>query len=209
MKIKVCGLKYQDNLNEVASLGVNYIGMIFHEDSPRYAGTVPFTETEQFNGVKKVGVFVNASIEIILNKIKLFSLDFVQLHGNEDPTFCLSLKKHTKIIKAIPVLDSLDVSLLESYSDSIDYFLFDTKTAMHGGSGKKFDWKILNAYSLNKPFFLSGGISLEDTEEIKNIKIPYLYGVDINSKFEIKPGFKNTELVKQFINQLQNEKEAK
>lgn len=209
MKIKVCGLKYQDNLNEIASLGVNYIGMIFHEDSPRYAGAVPFTETEQFNGVKKVGVFVNASIEVILNKIKLFGLDLVQLHGSENPEFCLSIKKHIKIIKAIPVLDTLDASLLKSYSDSVDYFLFDTKTPIHGGSGKKFDWKILNAYTLNKPFFLSGGISLEDAEEIKNLKNPYLYGVDINSKFEVKPGLKNTELVKQFINQLQNEKEGK
>lgn len=218
MKIKVCGLKYYDNLQSIISLGADYVGLIFHESSPRYVGDNLFPEIKNINTAseikhihtaKKVGVFVNASLNDILNKIKVYRLNLVQLHGNESPEFCNTLKKQIQVIKAFPVLNTLDLSLLQKYSDSVDYFLFDTKTPTHGGSGKKFDWRILNTYNLKKPFFLSGGISLEDVNEIKNLNIPFLFGIDINSRFESEPGFKNTELVKQFINQLQNEKEVK
>ncbi|MBI2722829.1 MAG: phosphoribosylanthranilate isomerase [Bacteroidetes bacterium] len=209
MKIKVCGLKYYNNLQSIISLGADYVGLIFHESSPRYVGDNLFPEIKNINTAKKVGVFVDASLDDILNKIKMYQLNLVQLHGNESPEFCNTLKKQIQVIKAFPVLNTLDLSLLQKYSDSVDYFLFDTKTATHGGSGKKFDWRILNTYNLKKPFFLSGGISLEDANEIKNLNIPSLFGIDINSRFESEPGLKNTELVKQFINQLQNEKEVK
>lgn len=209
MKIKVCGLKYYDNLQSIISLGADYVGLIFHESSPRYASNNLSPEIKHINTAKKVGVFVNASLNDILNKIKVYQLNLVQLHGNESPEFCNTLKKQIQVIKAFPVLNTLNLSLLQKYSDSVDYFLFDTKTPTHGGSGKKFDWRILNTYTLPKPFFLSGGISLEDANEIKNLNIPSLFGIDINSRFESEPGFKNTELVKQFINQLQNEKEVK
>lgn len=209
MKIKVCGLKYYNNLQSIISLGADYVGLIFHESSPRYVGDNLFPEIKNINTAKKVGVFVDASLDDILNKIKVYQLNLVQLHGNESPEFCNTLKKQIQVIKAFPVLNTLNLSLLQKYSDSVDYFLFDTKTPTHGGSGKKFDWRILNTYTLPKPFFLSGGISLEDANEIKNLNIPSLFGIDINSRFESEPGFKNTELVKQFINQLQNEKEVK
>jgi phosphoribosylanthranilate isomerase len=214
MKIKVCGMKYQENIKEAVSLQPDYMGFIFWEPSSRFfKGQMPeeFPET-----IKKTGVFVNEHIDSILNKVEKFSLNAIQLHGNESENFCAMLKEtlkeslpsNTELIKVFSIKDNFDFSLLESFEPYCDYFLFDTKGKLPGGNGYTFDWSVLKSYPSKKPYFLSGGIGIDQIEEINQFleepAAKYCYAVDVNSRFESKPGFKNIELLNRFINSLKN-----
>lgn len=198
MKIKICGMKYPDNILEVGSLLPDYMGFIFWEKSARYFdGIIP----ELPKSIQKVGVFVDANFDEILEKIEKYDLQVIQLHGHESAEFCKSLKKYTPkgidIIKVFSILDTFDFDLLKPFETGCDYFLFDTKGKLPGGNGSTFDWKVLENYPSTKPFFLSGGIGINEmsaVNEISNTNLP-LYAIDINSKFEIEPGLKNIELL--------------
>ncbi|NDW19539.1 phosphoribosylanthranilate isomerase [Dysgonomonas sp. 216] len=197
-------MKYPDNIKELDKLSVDYIGFIFYEKSPRYAGLLSSLDLNQSltKGKKRVGVFVNADRDFVLQTIDKYSLNVVQLHGNENTDMVQSLKKHAVVFKAFSISEVDDLKKTESYNGVADYFLFDTKTSQHGGSGQKFDWSILEHYKGNTPFWLSGGISVEDVDEIKEINHPKLFGVDINSRFELEPGSKDIQLLKQFIKEI-------
>ncbi len=198
MKLKVCGLKDPDNLKMVLGQNPDYIGYIFYEKSPRFIGNRKFNVPQ---GAKKTGVFVNANFEFIKNKIKSHSLDAVQLHGDESVDLCNGIRSQSvEIIKAFGIDTTLDIELMTTYLKSCDYFLFDTKSRKHGGTGKRFDWSILHFYPFEKPFFISGGIDSIHISEIKKLsaKNPFLHGVDINSKFEIEPGIKNITKIAEF-----------
>ena len=200
MKIKICGMKYPDNILEIGSLLPDYMGFIFWDKSARYFdGIIP----ELPKSIKKVGVFVDASLEEILEKIKIHDLQAIQLHGHESVEFCESVKKNIPklidIIKVFPILDTFDFSILTPYEKVCDFFLFDTKGKLPGGNGTSFDWTVLNQYSSSKPFFLSGGIGIEEFDTIREIlktNLP-IYAIDVNSKFEIEPGLKNVQLCKE------------
>ncbi len=197
--LKICGMKYPENILEVSKLLPDYLGFIFYKKSSRYFdGEIP----EIPNSIKKVGVFVNANLEEINTKIKKYDLDLIQLHGNETPEFCQNLKQDTiEIIKVFSVDDDFDFEILNKYENACDYFLFDTKGKLHGGNGVTFNWQILEKYKLQKPLFLSGGIGIEEIEKLKTLNLP-IYAIDVNSKFEIEPGLKNAQLLQQFITQL-------
>jgi phosphoribosylanthranilate isomerase len=200
MKIKICGMKYSENILEVSQLLPDYLGFIFWKKSSRYFdGEIP----EIPKSIKKVGVFVNATSEEIILKIKEYDLNVIQLHGNENPEFCKKLKqKNIEIIKVFSVNDDFNFSILEPFENACDYFLFDTKGKLPGGNGITFNWQILQHYKLTKPFFLSGGIGLEEIENIKKLNLP-IYAIDVNSKFEIEAGLKNIEQLKQLVGSFQ------
>jgi|SRR6185312_2276481 len=189
MKIKVCGLKYPDNINEVAALQPDYVGFIFYPQSPRFAGEFEMVDVPAI----KTGVFVNESAERIGDAIARYKLGAIQLHGSEGPEFCEQFKGKVTVIKAFGVDENFDFEQLNEFEDSVDYFLFDTKTSKHGGSGQTFNWNLLDQYKLSVPFLLSGGLSLDNLEEVKKIRHPQFYGVDLNSRFEIEPGLKDID----------------
>lgn len=205
LKIKVCGLKDPLNVQEIAEAHPDYMGFIFYPSSGRFVGNKPdgslFGKVPSF--IMKTGVFVNEEPPAIINTVNIYGLDMVQLHGNETVDYCNYLKKAGLIIiKAFGISKGSDFRTLEPYMNVCEYFLFDTKSPDYGGSGRKFDWEKINEYHLNKPFFLGGGIGPEDTSIIKKIKHPYLFAVDINSRFEIRPGIKDIKKVKDFINEI-------
>jgi len=200
MKLKVCGMKYQDNMSQVATLQPDYLGFIFHEESPRnFDGLIP----ELSKNIQKTGVFVDKTVEFIANQIEKHKLSAIQLHGHESPEMCRILKStNAKVIKVFSIKDTFDFSVLAPYEEVCDYFLFDTKGKLPGGNGYTFDWNVLNKYPSTKPFFLSGGIGLEQSEKLKEFKestaSKYCYAIDVNSKFEIEAGLKNIEELKEF-----------
>ncbi len=203
MKIKVCGMRYKDNIEQVAELKPDYLGFIFYALSNRYV-------TDQFEfpalppEIKKTGVFVNADADDIIDKINKYDLDCIQLHGNEPPYFCRQMKRITCIIKAFGIDEHFDFKKLEDYKETCDYFLFDTKTAEHGGSGKQFDWKLLKKYTMEVPFFISGGLDLPAVLEIeKHVReYPLLHAIDVNSRFETSPGVKDVEKLRELFNHI-------
>ncbi len=196
LKLKICGMKH--NTAEVATVGSDYLGFIFYEKSPRnFEGVLPVLPSE----IKKVGVFVNASLDFIMNKINLYSLDVVQLHGEETPLFCANLMAeiHVEIWKVFSIKDRFNFNELTPYESYTDKFLFDTKGKEKGGNGYTFNWEVLKDYPSNKPFVLSGGIGLGEIPAIKKLLLSNLpiYAIDINSKFEEAPGQKDLELLQQ------------
>jgi phosphoribosylanthranilate isomerase len=203
MKLKVCGMKH--NTSEVATLQPDYLGFIFYKNSLRdFDGNIPKLP----KGVKKVGVFVDEKVEVIVDKIEKHKLDALQLHGHESPEICRLLKSTRKeIIKVFSIKDEFDFSVLQPFDDVCDYFLFDTKGKLPGGNGYAFNWNVLKDYPSTKPYFLSGGIGIDEIEKIKKfINSPaskYCYAIDINSKFEIEPGLKNIDELKKFKHELQ------
>lgn len=202
MKIKVCGMKYPENINQLKQLSVDFIGFIFYQKSPRYIGDLePDFLTSLPQTLSRVGVFLNEDMEMIACMVKRYRLTHVQLHGQESPDFCVECRKiqGVKIIKAFNISDVGDLMATSGYVGKCDYFLFDTKSPQHGGSGLKFDWNILNEYKEGIPFFLSGGISDSDIDIIKKLSFSKLYALDLNSKFEIEPGLKDIEKLKKFI----------
>lgn len=205
MKLKVCGLNNPENIIEVCKLKPDFIGFIFYEKSKRYmANTIPIELIKDIpSNIKKVGVFVNENIEVVQMIYKRYNLDYVQLHGNEDQRYCIRLYlKQIPIIKAFNIGNVFNFRVLDSYAPFCSFFLFDTKAELPGGNGVKFDWELLNSYDSRIPFLLSGGISNDDIEAIKSLNHEMIYGIDINSKFEIEPGLKNIEKIKNFKNEL-------
>ena len=201
MMIKVCGMRDAQNIRDVESLGVDWIGMIFWPKSKRYVAEVP---SYLPGHLKKVGVFVDSTLDDILQHISDYQLDIIQLHGQESPDFAKALKPHT-IIKAFNIEKADDLLQTEKYEGIADYFLFDTKGKMVGGNGQKFDWSVLTAYQGKTPFLLSGGIGPEDVESVKSFHHPRCIGIDLNSRFESEPGFKDINQLKTFINNIRYE----
>ena len=229
MKLKVCGMKYVENIEQIVGLKPDYLGFIFYEKSKRnFEGIIP----EFSKSIKKTGVFVNEYIEIIISLVEEYRLDAIQLHGDESLEYVADLKNQLKerrtlfldenkqikkkknqhyiyeneveLIKVFGIKDEFNFDYLKPYLEVVDFFLFDTKGKERGGNGTKFDWSILKKYPFRKPFFLSGGIGLEDVEAVQEIiksNLP-IYALDINSKFELKPGLKNINEVKNFKNTL-------
>ena len=225
MKFKVCGMKYVDNIQQVADLQPDYLGFIFYEKSKRnFEGIIP----ELSKSIKKTGVFVNEYPEIVISLVEEYSLDAIQLHGDESVDYVNDLKSQlaerrilfteenkqikkkknqhyiseneVEVIKVFGIKDEFDFDILKPYLEVVDFFLFDTKGKERGGNGTKFDWSVLEKYPFEKPFFLSGGIGLEDVEEVKRIinsNLP-IYALDVNSKFESKPGVKKIEELEKF-----------
>ena len=193
-----------NNREGVDKLPVDYLGFILYPKSKRYApgGNDPGL----FHTFKsKVGVYVNEGLYEIIESARQYGFEFVQLHGSESSSTCRILKRYRlKVIKVFNLDESFYFESLKDYKDTVDYFLFDTKTRVPGGSGKKFNWDILERYKGDVPFFLSGGIQPGDAQAIKNLHHPALYGVDLNSGFEDKPGIKNIEKLEKFINELRN-----
>lgn len=203
MKIKVCGLKHPDNIKEVMLLKPDMMGFIFYKSSKRYAGEIINESTlhEISSSIKKVGVFVNESVDHILLTIKKYKLDMVQLHGHETPDECLALKSEVEIIKAFGVHELFDFNTCLKYQSVVDLFLFDTATPEYGGSGQRFNHQLLHAYNLNIPFLISGGIDLNEALLlIKNPLHPKCVGIDVNSKFELPDHSKNISLLKTLLN---------
>ena len=223
LKLKVCGMKYVENIQQVAELQPDYLGFIFYEKSKRnFEGIIP----EIPKGIKKTGVFVNELPEIVVSIVEEYQLEAIQLHGDESVAYIKSIREqlefsrtsfieqnkgrkkvkkpksyqNLEIIKVFGIKDEFNFDVLQPYLEVIDYFLFDTKGAARGGNGVKFDWSVLEKYPFEKPFFLSGGIGLNDVEQIQIVRKTNLpiYALDVNSKFEISPGKKKAEELKKF-----------
>jgi len=190
-----------ENIQELILLQPDYLGFIFYSKSPRYINPDLSEEYSDIpNYITKTGVFVNEDTEKIISIAKKFKLQAIQLHGNESPATCIELQNAGfKVIKAFGINTEFEFQKLEAYVNACDYFLFDTKVAQHGGSGKKFNWKVLDQYPYDKMFFLSGGIESDDAETIVKIEHPLIYAIDINSCFEIAPALKDVKKVKSFI----------
>ena len=205
MKLKICGMRECVNVSEVAALKPDYMGFIFYPESSRFVGDMAHNiiSSVKKQGIEPVAVFVNASMETMIQTSTWYGFTHVQLHGDETPQTCEVLRtKGLQVIKAFSVADSSDLKKTAVYENCCDYFLFDTKTALSGGSGRHFDWDLLKDYSGTKPFFLSGGIGVDDAEKVKAFYHPLLLGIDLNSRFEIEPAVKEVGLLKCFINQL-------
>ncbi|MDP4679095.1 MAG: phosphoribosylanthranilate isomerase [Cyclobacteriaceae bacterium] len=204
MKIKVCGMNNKQDITNVVSAGANLIGLIFYDKSPRSAdkGDVDADFVKQL-AVSIVGVFVNENINTVTKIAQDYDLDYLQLHGDESPEYCSELKnKGYKVWKAFSVAETLDKEKLKNYEDVVDYYLFDTKGINYGGNGRKFNWDVLDEYNLSKPFFLSGGLSLSDAQEVSNFVHERFWGVDLNSGFEQSPGQKKANEIEEFINNM-------
>ncbi len=194
-------MRDSSNINELLELKPDYVGFIFYKKSPRYVEQKP--EVEFSANTKKVGVFVNASERVINEKRIHFGLDIIQLHGDESPELCFLLKQSgARVMKVFRVDEDFDFQQTRRYQDYCDYFLFDTQTKAFGGSGKKFDWSLLENYNNARPVFLSGGIGPEDVNDILEIKNLNLKAIDVNSKFEIRPAVKDISLLSDFIDEL-------
>ena len=203
MNIKVCGITEMKQLQQLDGLDIDFAGLIFYKESPRYIGE-KISKTELKNtdfDLKKVGVFVNPEMIDVLDAIDEYGLEVVQLHGDENPEMCDDLSSEVEVIKVFRVTGNEDIDkLVASYDAVCDYYLFDTGGLKEsfGGTGQQFDWNILSKAKIEKPFFLSGGIGVEDAAKVKAFKHPDLFGVDINSKFETSPGVKDMSKVLQF-----------
>ncbi|MFK8161171.1 MAG: phosphoribosylanthranilate isomerase [Lewinella sp.] len=217
MKLKVCGLRDPENIVEVLDLGVDYVGFIFYNRSKRFVGKTSLSKwlhenADRFEGTNKVGVFVNAEVDYILNMVHDYQLDFVQLHGNESPGYCRELKllwsvstlRKATLIKAFSIDTEFNFEATYPYADSCPLFIFDTGGQTdHGGTGVKWDWSKLSEYQGLTPFLLSGGIGPEDAEVISKIDHPQFAGVDLNSRFEVTPGVKDVLSLKRFLVEVQ------
>jgi Phosphoribosylanthranilate isomerase len=201
MKIKVCGMKDPGNIKEVSQLPIDYMGFIFYKFSPRYIEELnPDIFSEIPASIQKIGVFVNEDSKKVQKITLRYQLSLVQLHGEESPEYCQKLKQNElKVIKAFSFSTDHFEMIIKDYEEVCDFFLFDTHTPLRGGSGKKFDWEILHSYKGEIPFFLSGGITPGDKERIRQFHHPLFYGIDLNSRFEIEPGKKNIQKLKQLI----------
>lgn len=200
MIIKVCGMKYADNIKALDILKPDMTGFIFHPSSPRFVKVLP---DYMPSSSLRVGVFVNSDTDYILYKVKEFGLDMVQLHGSETPEQCQIIRHEgIDIIKAFSLKTDNADSITSPYEGLCRYYLFDTPCTGHGGSGKTFDWRLTQSYHGNTPFLLSGGIRPESLEQISSFRHPSFAGIDINSGFETAPGVKDTESIAKFIKQL-------
>jgi len=205
MKLKVCGMRERDNLRELAEkVNPDFTGFIFYPNSPRYFLDGTEEIPNEILSENRVGVFVNAPLAEVIGLAEMFKIKNIQLHGNETPEFCKAIiDEGFTVIKAFGIVEIKDFDQMGKYVKSCHYFLFDTKTNDYGGSGKKFNWAMIDQVKIQKPFFLSGGVDLGDIEEIKNLK-NQPFAIDINSRFEINPGKKDIEKIKLFKQKLFN-----
>ncbi len=213
MKIKVCGMREAANITAIGALPIHFMGFIFYDKSPRFVTDAIEVLRSCPDDLTRVGVFVNADIDYVLDKILEYELNAVQLHGSETPLYVHDLavfmwKKHkiqpnveVEIIKAFSVDYDFDFNKTKDYKGLVDYFLFDTKTPNYGGAGIKFDWSILKKYQGDTPFLLAGGITEHDVEAVLELEkeMPQLYGLDLNSKFEVEAALKDVEKLRGFI----------
>lgn len=206
VKLKVCGMREPGNIEALTALAPDYMGFIFYEKSTRFVGGMDPALVQMLpSGIKATGVFVNENQEEVLRIARRYQLKAIQLHGSESTDFCRCLKSQLpdiELIKAFGINDTFNFELLEQYHGFVDYFLFDTQTAAHGGSGETFNWALLKQYKLPVPYILSGGIGLDQVAQLKEIMDPRLYAVDVNSRFEISPAYKDIDQLTTFKNQL-------
>ena len=200
LKIKVCGMKYADNISQLSVLKPDFMGFIFYPPSQRFVG-LDFDKgvlKTVANETIKTAVFVNATENEVLEFSLLYGMKAVQLHGEESPAFCSAIKASgLTVIKAFGVGEGFDFERLKEFETNVDYFLFDTKSPQYGGSGEIFDWALLSNYTLQIPFFLSGGLSLDNLADIELNAHPQLFAIDLNSKFELEPGLKDIKILEQ------------
>ena len=199
--IKVCGMREPENIREVESLDVDLLGFIFYSGSSRYV-----VDSDESDGVirdcakLKVGVFVNEQLEVILDRAMRYRLDHIQLHGDETPSLCLELRQHGyHVIKTFSVSSKDDFAKTDCYADCCDHYLFDTKCIGYGGSGKRFDWTLLDEYKGSTPFILSGGLTGDCIDDLRRINHAKFSGIDLNSGFELSPAVKDVGKLKDFI----------
>ena len=203
--VKVCGMRDADNIRQVEALGIDWMGFIFWPKSSRYVAEMPsYLPTK----CKRIGVFVDTSIGDVMTIAEQYQLDIIQLHGQESPSYITQLMSHLRslstskdiqLIKALNIATTNDLAATKPYEGIVDYFLFDTKGKMVGGNGEKFDWSVLQHYSGNTPFLLSGGIAPDDAPRVSAFHHERCIGIDLNSKFEISPGLKDVEKLKSFL----------
>lgn len=208
MRVKVCGMTQPEQVEGLADLGVSFAGFIFYPKSPRYVFKhMTTTQIRKQNNINKVGVFVNAPIEEVLHMVDECRLHLVQLHGDENPKYCEKIADYVSVVKAFRLSDNDSVEwMIRPYMDCCDMFMFDTMGAGYGGTGKKFDWSVLKDSEVGKPFFLSGGIEPGDVKKLREFEqepaAKALFAIDINSKFEASPGFKDMNMVREFVEQM-------
>lgn len=204
MKIKICGMKNAENIHQILALQPDWMGFIFYPYSPRNVDINLVSQIQVFDwtGTGRVGVFVESDIAFILKMAQLFQFDSIQLHGKYEMVVIRELRQRFKIIKAIPVSSTYDLHASEIYVEEVDLLLFDTKSQLHGGSGKRFDWSVLEAYKNDIPFLLSGGLSPDCLEDLMHFEHLAFAGIDLNSGFEFSPGFKNKSRIDSFLSNL-------
>jgi phosphoribosylanthranilate isomerase len=208
MKLKVCGITQLEQLIQLDSLGINYGGLIFYDQSLRWIDNKLKAEVVKSLPLtmQKVGVFVNAEESYIMEQVENFGLDLVQLHGDETPGFCNQISSQVTVIKVFRITQTNEQNIdwmVKPYEEYCDYYLFDTnRKNAYGGTGEKFDWKILNDNKINKPFFLSGGIGLGDVEKLRTFEHPFFYCIDLNSRVEITAGIKDIDAIHKMSDQL-------
>ena len=202
LTIKVCGLRDADNIRAVEALGVDLLGMIFYPGSKRYVAMPPRYLPD---ASKRVGVFVDEEPRRLLQTASLFGLRTVQLHGGESPEYCHDLRmRGLRVIKAFSICQQSDFTRVSRYVGAADMALFDTPTSGYGGSGRKFDWELLDHYFYELPFLLSGGLGPDDAAQLLTLRNPHLAGFDLNSRFETAPGLKDVDLLRQFLSEIKN-----
>lgn len=210
MRIKVCGMTQIEQVDRLADLGVTFAGFIFYPKSPRYVFKhMTTTQIRKENNINKVGVFVNAPVEEVLHMVDECRLHMVQLHGDESPKYCEKIADYVSVVKAFRLSENDSVQwMIKPFMDVCDMFMFDTMGAGYGGTGKKFDWNMLQGQTIGKPFFLSGGIEPGDEEKLKTFTgepvAKALFAIDINSKFELAPGIKEMDKVRLFADNLKD-----
>ena len=211
MRIKVCGMTQIEQVDKLADLGVTFAGFIFYPKSPRYVFKhMTTTQIRKENNINKVGVFVNAPVEEVLHMVDECRLHMVQLHGDESPKYCEKIADYVSVVKAFRLSENDSVQwMIRPFMDVCDMFMFDTMGAGYGGTGKKFDWNMLQDQTIGKPFFLSGGIEPGDEEKLKSFTTEpvakALFAIDINSRFELAPGIKELDKVKLFADNLKDQ----
>lgn len=207
MLIKVCGMREAGNIAAIAALKPDMMGFIFYPSSPRYAGGILPQEVNELPAeIRKVAVFVNETASGIMNTVERYNITTIQLHGSETPRMCRQLKENgMKVIKAIGVETAEDMEQCSAFEECCDMLLFDTKSRLYGGTGQRFDWTVLRNYRGSLPFLLSGGISEEDSGQIRALEHTRFVGIDLNSRFEIAPGVKDRERLEAFIGNIRKE----
>ena len=200
MKLKVCGMCQPENILEVAGLAPDYLGFIFYRESVRFVGDT-FTVPEGIpRRIKKVGVFVNQTLDEMFLLANRHKLDFIQLHGEETAPVCRQIRRQgLGVIKAFRIDEGFDFNEVHAYRDAIDYVLFDTKGKRYGGNGVPFDWTLLKKYDQGIPFFLSGGIAPDLLQSMDLLKDMNLHALDVNSRVEKEIGIKDVELIREFM----------
>jgi len=208
MKLKVCGITQLEQLRQLDEIGVNYAGLIFYDQSARCViNKLTDADVKSLHlSLNKIGVFVNAEEDFIMSSVENYGLDMIQLHGDETPGFCKIISDQITVTKAFRITTTNEQNIdwmVKPYEEYCDYYLFDTnRKNAYGGTGEKFNWNLLYQNKINKPFFLSGGIGLDDIEKLKTFEHPFFYCVDINSRVEIADGIKDMEAVKKMAYEL-------